>query len=131
MRNIEILAKHSSFGHEGVNMVRDDESGAMMVSYCPGNGSKYKLLFQKLPEVICSAMGAPEGAWQVTDLNHTLRYMVVAEGNHAHLNYVTEKLEGSTSSAVKVQTAMINVMVGDLWYGERLLESIRDSRRAG
>jgi hypothetical protein len=128
MRNIETLAKHSSFGHEGVNMVRDDESGAMMVSYCPGNGNQYKLLFQKLPEVICSAMGAPEGAWQVTDLNHTLRYMVVAEGNNAHLNYVTEKLE---SSAVKVQTAMINVMVGDLWYGERLLESIRDSRRAG
>lgn len=126
-QNIEILAKGSPLGDAGVHLIQDTESGFMLVKYCPGNGSQYILLFQKLPEAACLAVGAHVGSWLVTDLNHTRRFMLAAEDTCTHLGYATEKL----GAHAPVQAAIINVMVGDLKYGEGLLDSIRLSRDRG
>ena len=136
-RAVSILAKCSVYDrHEAVRIVNGGQclsmsnsvSGEVIVVYSPGNGSQYKMLFQRMHNNISRAMGAPSNAWMVTDLWHSRRFVVAAEGQLVHLNYVREKLELEHPA---VQTAMINIVVGGrngAWepeqYGRDLLAEL-------
>jgi hypothetical protein len=101
------------FTYEG-----SEEEGTIFIDWCPGNGSRYQMMFTRLSEAVCASVGASEGSWLVVDLNHSGRAMVKAEGSVAHMSYVSEKL-GLEHPAI--QTVIINcVLDGDLGYAEEV-----------
>lgn len=105
----------------GVEFTYDgsEEEGAIFIDWCPGNGSRYQMVFTKLSGAMCASVGASEGSWLVVDLNHSGRSMVKSAGSLAHMSYVSEKLRLEYPA---IQTVIINcVLDGDLGYAEEVL----------
>ena len=100
---------------EGI-VTREGLEGRLVVSYTPGNGTKYDLMFTELSgfsELTKDLMGVPEKCWLVTVLNHDPRPSIILSdsGQFLHWTYVQEKLGLREPDAVVV-TELIGHITG-------------------
>lgn len=91
---------------EGIR-VQEEFEGRLFVSYEPGNGTRYILLFTKLDgfsEGVGDLIGVGPKCWVVTYLNRDPRpsALISDNGQLLHWSYVGKKLQLRTPDAVVV-----------------------------
>lgn len=67
-------------------------NGSIFIDWQPGNGTSYKLLFTKLKDAVCAAIGAQHGSHLVTRVNGFPGLsQPLAPGGVLHYSYILEK----------------------------------------
>lgn len=105
-----------------IDLKVEGTSEVLCIEWSPGNGSRYEMVFTKMPGKI---FGTPDGAFAITDLNHSRKTMFGGAHDHVNITYVQEKL--SLANGV-MQTVLINAAVGDLSYAKALFEEEKAAR---
>ena len=97
--NLDIRTKKTV--EDGIvgGIVRLISAPVRLVSYSPGNGTKYDLIFTNITGMACVG---DQGGWLVTWINsYDLKAMVVTDhGGLLHWQYVMDKMRVSISDAV-------------------------------
>jgi len=75
---------------------------AIYISYSPGNGTRYRLLFSKLDGLNLQELDttAPQDGWLVTNLNSMNSMIVVDNKSMLYFEYVQKKLNCGIADAV-------------------------------
>jgi len=111
---------------------RKEVSGACtFVSYCPGNGTKYDLMFTELTSFSDGAkdlMGVSEKCWLVTSLNQEPRpsALITNNGQLLHWAYVGEKLGLRTPDAVVVAELIGHITGRPYITGEEVMSDLAE-----
>ena len=87
--------------------IRDVQGSSTLISYCPGNGTKYLILITDVSHLGPESkdfmgLGSRGWGWLVTHVGHTpmTSMVVIDNGALLHWEYVREKLSVSISDAV-------------------------------
>ena len=110
---------------------KEEKGTCKFVSYCPGNGTKYDLMFTDLTsfsESTKDLMGVPEKGWLVTVLNQDPRpsALISDNGQLLHWTYVGEKLGFRTPDAIVV-TELIGHITGRSYItGEEVMNELAE-----
>lgn len=115
-----------TLAENGVEFSFDGTETLALAEWCPGNGTRYQLVFARLTPAMCKIAGSPEGAWLVCDVLHG-GSLTCSDIDFAHANYVREKL-GLRDA--RPQAVMINCMFGHVSYAKELIEEMRLERES-
>lgn len=79
---------------EAIRWQTDAISQCKVLEYQPGNGTRYVLMFTKVPQAACDGIGANKSSWLVSlpDGAHSGHCAVFKEGGWLDPSYVMEKL---------------------------------------
>jgi hypothetical protein len=126
--SIEVRTKATV--EEGIK-VREELEGRLFISYAPGNGTAYHLLFTKLNgfcESITDLIGVGPKCWLVTLLNQEPRLsaLISDNGQLLHWSYVGEKLNLETPDAVVVAELIGHITGRPYITGEEVMSEIEE-----
>ena len=115
---------------EGIK-VREELEGRLFISYAPGNGTAYHLLFTKLNgfcESVTDLIGVGPKCWLVTVLNQEPRPSVLISDNGQllHWSYVGEKLELRTPDAVVVAELIGHITGRPYITGDEVMSALAE-----
>lgn len=114
--------RHDFLSENSIALLVEETDEVLCIEWCPGNGSRYEMVFAKMPGKI---FGTPEGAYVITDLNHARKTMFGGAHDLVHLRYVREKLDLAHGV---MQAVLINAAVGSLAYAKELFEEEKQAR---
>jgi len=123
---------------EAIRWQTDATSQCKVMEYQPGNGSRYIIMFTRVPLAACEEIGCNKQSWLVSlpDGAHMGHCAVLKEGGYLDPSYVAEKFSFSQSwsNDVLVLTEIIGRVLGratpsaldEEGYKARIVENIQD-----
>ena len=105
-----------------------------ILEYQPGNGTRYVIMFARVPPAACERIGSQKNSWLVSLPDGALagRCMVLAGEGYLDPSYVAEKLNIKPNDDVLVLTEIIGHVLGrktpsaldEEGYKERIVKGI-------